>query len=275
MILYKAVLVAALLGSVRADDNAGFDIPGEPGETNDFSDDPIYRIGDTVELKWHMNFTNALLKLVQTPSDHESTSSYIIGSPTNDTSYEWTVSYLQLNPALLNVFYFSIYHGSAPDASFISHSVNIVDADSTIISSSKSSSTLATSHTLSATIQTTTSVTSSLTSTTSSALTTSSATESAGSYQGLGGGTVAGITIGSTVGTLLVVGIVGWCFWIMVKKKRRTHAIPKDGGGEQAWAGYDKRLQNLPNHGYYHHSVHGVSEVPNSEIVELEEPTRR
>ncbi|KAM0815558.1 putative Mid2 domain-containing protein [Seiridium cardinale] len=88
----NAAVVAAIIAQVWADASNGFDNPPANGEAGDYSDDPVYYVGNQVEIKWHMNFTDALLKLVQTPSDHESTSSYIIASPTNKTSYEWTVS---------------------------------------------------------------------------------------------------------------------------------------------------------------------------------------
>ncbi|KAI0417917.1 hypothetical protein F5X98DRAFT_339166 [Xylaria grammica] len=53
----------------------GFDVPGPP---DDYVESPTYRIDDIVLIKWHMNFTDALLKLVYTPNDHTSHSSYII-----------------------------------------------------------------------------------------------------------------------------------------------------------------------------------------------------
>ena len=85
MLFHQSILLAILLNLAWADDNVGFDNPGEPGETNDFSDNPIYHVGDVVHIRWHMNFTDALLKLVQTPSNHESASEYIISGTRKDS----------------------------------------------------------------------------------------------------------------------------------------------------------------------------------------------
>ena len=84
MLFNQSIFLAILLNLAWADDNAGFDYPGEPGEANDFSDDEILYVGDIVDIRWHMNFTDALLKLVQTPSNHESASEYIISGTRKD-----------------------------------------------------------------------------------------------------------------------------------------------------------------------------------------------
>lgn len=81
--LWKSVLAMAMafiLSPTRADQYNGFDNPPPPGASNDFATDSIYHIGGTMAIRWHMNFTEVLIKLVQTESSVESTSSYIISS---------------------------------------------------------------------------------------------------------------------------------------------------------------------------------------------------
>ncbi|KAK9775952.1 hypothetical protein SCAR479_07477 [Seiridium cardinale] len=198
----NAAVVAAIIAQVWADASNGFDNPPANGEAGDYSDDPVYYVGNQVEIKWHMNFTDALLKLVQTPSDHESTSSYIIASPTNKTSYEWTVSYLDLDETY-TAFYLSVYRAGASDASFISHYVNILPARSTSSTYSSASSSQGSPTTFLTSEQSSTAITSSRGTTSVSAASTPSSVAPTENPQAMSGANTVGISIGSTMGTLL------------------------------------------------------------------------
>ncbi|KAK6065331.1 hypothetical protein SCUP234_12619 [Seiridium cupressi] len=198
----NAAVVAAIIAQACADASNGLDNPPANGEAGDYSDDPVYYVGNQVEIKWHMNFTNALLKLVQTPSDHESTSSYIIASPTNNTSYERTVSYLDLDETY-TAFYFSVYRAGASDASFISHYVNILPARSTSSTYSSASSSQGSPTTFSTTEKSSTAITSSRGTTSVSAASTPSSVAPTENSQAMSGASTAGIAIGSTMGTFL------------------------------------------------------------------------
>ncbi|KAI0550916.1 hypothetical protein F4679DRAFT_187010 [Xylaria curta] len=264
MLLDKVVAMSMALGVAWADQNAGFDSPGPP---DDSVDSPTYRIGDTVLIKWHMNFTDALLKLVHTPNDHTSTSWYIISEPTNATSHEWTVTTFGLNAATGDPgFYFSVYESGAQDASFISHNIFLIAADSS--SSSSSSSVRTTSPVSTSTTPSSTPASSTTTTTTTPTGTPTSAAGTDKGSQGIGGGVIAGIAVGSVVATLIVAGLAGWCLWAtIVKKKRRAEndAVqgqqpmeqPQHIWGQYGDSGYPPPQSYKP-------------ELPNNEILELE-----
>ncbi|KAI1735169.1 hypothetical protein F4680DRAFT_312469 [Xylaria scruposa] len=261
MLLDKVVAMGMALGLAWADQNAGFDSPGPP---DDSMDSPTYRIGDTVLIKWHMNFTDALLKLVHTPNDHTSTSWYIISEPTNATSHEWTVTTFGLNGATGDPgFYFSVYESGAQDASFISHNIFIIAADS---SSSSSSSSVTTSP---VSTPTTPSSTPASTTTTTPIGTPTSAVGAEKGSQGIGGGVIAGIAVGSVVATLIVAGLAGWCLWAtLVKKKRRAENDAVQ--GQQTMEQWQQHpWEQYGDSGYPHPQSH-KPELPNNEILELE-----
>ncbi|KAI0190764.1 hypothetical protein EV127DRAFT_469903 [Xylaria flabelliformis] len=257
MLLDKLVTIGMAFGLAWADANAGFDSPGPP---NDAVDSPTYRIGDTVLIKWHMNFTDALLKLVHTPNDHTSTSWYIISEPTNATSHEWTATTFGLNEDTGDPgFYFSVYKSGAQDASFISHNVFLLAADSSS-SSSSSTSVMSTTTTSSSTPASTS------TTTTPTSTPTSAAGTDKGS-QGIGGSVIAGIAVGSVVATLIVAGLAGWCFWSTFVKKRRAENGAVQ--GEQTTEQQQHLWEQYGNSGYSHPQS-DKPELPNNEISELE-----
>ncbi|TRX88587.1 hypothetical protein FHL15_010538 [Xylaria flabelliformis] len=257
MLLDKVVIMGMTFGLAWADQNAGFDSPGPP---DDSVDSPTYRIGDTVLIKWHMNFTDALLKLVHTPNDHTSTSWYIISEPTNATSHEWTATTFGLNADTGDPgFYFSVYKSSAQDASFISHNIFLLAADSSS-SSSSATSVMSTTTTSSSTPAST------MPTTTPTGTPTSAAGTDKGS-QGIGGGVIAGIAVGSVVATLIVAGLAGWCFWSTFVKKRRAENGTVQ--GQQTTDQQQHLWGQYGDLGYPHPQSH-KPELPNNEISELE-----
>lgn len=65
--------------SIAAETNV-FQTPPSPGPTKDYSENPTYNIGATVQLAWSMNFTGAKLTITQDnkPGDMVGGSSAVI-----------------------------------------------------------------------------------------------------------------------------------------------------------------------------------------------------
>ncbi|KAI0446490.1 hypothetical protein F4803DRAFT_503797 [Xylaria telfairii] len=259
MLLDRVLAIGMTFRLAWADENAGFDVPGPP---DDSVESPTYHIGDIVLIAWHMNFTDALLKLVYTPNDHTSTSSYIISEPTNKTSYQWTVTTLGLNSRTSNPeFYFSVYESGAEDASFISHYIFIITSDSNSSNPPSSNPTPTTTDPSSTPISTTT--------TTPTGTPTSAAIpeDTKKGSQGISGGVIAGIAVGSVAATLIVAGLAGWCLWVtLIKKKRIGNDTLRD---RETVEQRQLSQEQYVDPGYPHSRSHKV-ELPNNEISELE-----
>jgi hypothetical protein len=63
-VIFRILAVCLVYFSMAQAENQ-FDVPPVPGPVKDYSDNPTYNIGETVQLMWHMNFTGATLTLWQ------------------------------------------------------------------------------------------------------------------------------------------------------------------------------------------------------------------
>ena len=63
------LLLPALVYSQDQKNGTFFNPPDESGDTGDFSTNPVYKIGDTLQVRWQTDFTNISLVLWQDESD--------------------------------------------------------------------------------------------------------------------------------------------------------------------------------------------------------------
>ncbi|XXH00501.1 auxilin-like clathrin-binding protein required for normal clathrin function [Hypoxylon texense] len=215
MSLLLMLLLFVHIGSTVADTNVFDDLPSS-GPTN-----PIYSIGEVVQISWSMNFTGAKLTLGQDKAgDKVGGANAVIRENTNLQALSWTVSYEGLDPRVSHVFYFTV---SNDEDSFSSHYFYIFNEQPQDASVSSTTTTLTTS----ASISTSTSPTAA-----SSASSQATTTPSSNST-GLSGGGIAGVTIVATLGTVAVLGAAGFFIrrWLMGRRGVAAPGMSENGTG--------------------------------------------
>ncbi|KAK2728239.1 hypothetical protein CKAH01_11134 [Colletotrichum kahawae] len=189
--------------------------PPGPGPTNDYSDNPIYTLGQNVTFVWESDDLNDIWiwnnKADSTTGDR---SSLRILQNYNSLDYTWEVSYdgfPEGTDLSLPVFYLALYSSGSGAVTATSHYFNITEAATTTAATSSPTSSS----------QSQASPTSS-----SPAATETSAQQTS---ESLGTGAVAGIAVGASVGTILLVSVIGWFVWRALRKRKLGQ---REKGGE-------------------------------------------
>ncbi|KAF3803916.1 hypothetical protein GCG54_00008419 [Colletotrichum gloeosporioides] len=189
--------------------------PPGPGPTNDYSDNPIYTLGEKVRFVWESDPLNDIWiwnnKADSTTGDR---SSARILQNYSSLDYTWEVSYDGFPDDAdlsLPVFYLALYSSGSGAITATSHYFNITEASTTTAAASSPTS----------------SSQSQASATSSSPAATG--TSSQQTSQSLGTGAVAGIAVGATLGTIAVVSVIGWFVWRALRKKKLGQP---DKGGE-------------------------------------------
>lgn len=208
--LYTLALIG--LTAAQTDDSVFYN-PPTSGEIHDYSQDYVWAVGSTQQLRWSTEYETVELVLWQNNNPDSST----LQSFSSDTdSFDWLVD---LGPFELSdgaVFFFQMYNGSTEEF-FSSHYFNLTVASA---SSSSVSSSISSSLSHSATVVPTKSL-ASVTSAAASSGTSSvsaSSTPSGGvaASSGLSTGAQAGVGIGVALAALIVVGAV---LFVMRRRK--------------------------------------------------------
>ncbi|CAI0653145.1 unnamed protein product, partial [Colletotrichum noveboracense] len=188
--------------------------PPGPGPTNDYSDNPIYTLGQKVTFMWESDPLSDIWiwnnKADSTTGDR---SSARILQNYSSLDYTWEVSYDGFPDDAdlsLPVFYLALYSSGSGAITATSHYFNITEA-----STAATTSTAASSPTSSSQSQ--------------ASATSSSPAATETSSQSLGTGAVAGIAVGASLGTILVVSVIGWFVWRALRKRKLGQP---DKGGE-------------------------------------------
>ncbi|EMR68765.1 hypothetical protein UCREL1_4206 [Eutypa lata UCREL1] len=181
-------------------ENAFFRPPGA-GPTEDYRDNPVYRLGEYLD----MQLGNGLRQWDATKG-----------------SFSWDISYDDFpsdhNASLSNVYFFLMNDAASGDILTTSHYFNVSDPASSTSTTTAPSST---------------SISSKATSTTSSVPVPTSSSEPTPTDQAtLSTGAVAGIAVGATLGGLLVVGLIGFLVWKHrfkeVSTTEKDHSVQSD-----------------------------------------------
>ncbi|KAI0169565.1 hypothetical protein GGR52DRAFT_550582 [Hypoxylon sp. FL1284] len=124
LFIFSLALLFSRVGAAVAATNTFGDLP-TTGPTN-----PLYRVGQSAQLSWTMNFTGAKLTLDQDKAgDKIGGASAVLLQNTNLQSMRWNVSYEGLDPSISRVFYFTVSDGDNDDNTFSSHYMYIFDEE--------------------------------------------------------------------------------------------------------------------------------------------------
>ncbi|CAM1509572.1 Fc.00g033110.m01.CDS01 [Cosmosporella sp. VM-42] len=213
-----ALLFTAFISSVRC--TSTFSVPGGPGPAGDYSDNPVYKVGDQKVFQWDSDLENMDLLIWQEYPTATETESYYVRIVQNKryTSQPWTVSLDGFSTLTRNgedpVFYLALYQSGSNNWDATSHYFNI-SLPVTSTSSASAEATTTSSVTLQASPGPTNTVTSS---DTSSSATATSDPEDDNTDPGLSTGAVAGIAVGSTLGGVFALAGVGFLLWRHFRK---------------------------------------------------------
>ncbi|KAK2000692.1 hypothetical protein LX36DRAFT_747460 [Colletotrichum falcatum] len=197
--------------------------PPKFGREKDFLDNPVYRLGATIELQWKTDLASVDILMWQ-ETGGDAGASLRVEEETGLKRVNWTVEFPENpNPRYPNVYYLAMYKPGDIYPSVLSHYFNISGPTTTGL----------TATTIVIATRTTTVEPAPTTSATSapslsSAPTPHPNTEKATQGQGFSGGEVAAIAIGAVLGVLIVVAMVGWLVWRNLRGKRADGAHPSE-----------------------------------------------
>ncbi|KAK3381254.1 hypothetical protein B0H63DRAFT_560967 [Podospora didyma] len=209
-----------------ADGTNKFITPPPAGWTQDYSKNPVYTIGQGLQLEWEMNYTDAALVLWRDkgPTDY---------TDTNLSSYYWIVSYNELGLAVSSIFYFDCSKQNADEnanEAFNSHYFFIVGVETVTVTP-----TLPGIHSTSSSgLVGTSGITSSIMS--------GSNGSDVPTNTGISTGQAVGATIGGLAGAMLIATVAVYAIWKQrgARKNAPNNAglvpeSPKEVGGGQVY----------------------------------------
>ncbi|RGP61701.1 hypothetical protein FSPOR_9826 [Fusarium sporotrichioides] len=166
-------------------------------------DNPIYKLGQEVKIRWNTNAEFTDLTMWQTDTANS-----------KSQEYTWIASYQGIDPADGNSFSFWLFETGQTGSLFSSHTFNITDPTSVTQSATQSTKAK----------HPQTKTTSSATETTSEA-TSSSTIVNEPTSSGLSSGAIAGVAVGSVVGVL---SIAGAAFMLWRRKNMKGASEPTE-----------------------------------------------
>src|SRR6266498_2047509 len=232
-----SVLISTLLSLVSAQQNVFYNpVPG--ATIHDYSKNPIYNIGKTVDLQWSTSYKRLSLVLWQNdnpineyilrmysphpcPQPSQLLTICSIENVTTRTEYKWRVA---TNQNLVNgtVFFLVIYDESADNNgdSFSSHYFNLTQK----ATSGGSSTTKKPSSTMHTSIKSGTATTKPVSNTAAAATSTPTASSSDSGSSGLSTSAKVGLGVGIPVAVILGAAAT---WWFLSQRNRRRGAVPK------------------------------------------------
>ncbi|KXH28540.1 hypothetical protein CSAL01_12551 [Colletotrichum salicis] len=200
--------------------------PSGPGPAGDFRDNPVYTLGDNIDLQWEMDLKNIDLILWQQQPTGNIKGPYAkLASNSTAKSLVWTVGYAgfpsTMNPDLSQVYFLQFFKTGQSGSSATSHYFNITEPDITSTSTTSSTTTTPSATTAALSLA---SASATATPDSSPAQSTTTSTDE----DQLSSTAVAGIAVGATLGALLLLallaGLVRRCI-----KRRRDMAVHTEG----------------------------------------------
>ncbi|WQF89788.1 hypothetical protein CDEST_14802 [Colletotrichum destructivum] len=237
------LLLGILYPAALARSENRFRRPPGPGPTGDYRDNPVYTLGDEIDLQWETSFKAVDVVLwQQQPKGNMKPPFSKLAVNSKAKSLVWTVGYAGFpsnhDPELSSVYFVQLFKTGETAGNVTSHYFNITKPVSTTSSSSSSSFSPSISRTLSLQTSSTTSTPPTTTPATlvlgpaitasspssPSATTTTMTTAPPASEGRLPRGTVAGIAVGATLGALSVLVLAAW---VVVRRRalRRKMAV--------------------------------------------------
>ncbi|OHE90553.1 hypothetical protein CORC01_14151 [Colletotrichum orchidophilum] len=203
--------------------------PPGPGPAGDFRDNPVYTLGDNIDLQWETDLKNIDLILWQQQPPANMKGPYAkLAINSTIKSLVWTVGYAgfppTLDPDMSPVYFLQLFKTGQTGSSATSHYFNITRTDRTSTSSTRPSASLKT--TLSS--STPALALGSATATSTSTPSVSTAAAAADDEDQLSSSAVAGVAVGATLGAL---GLIGFLAWLIRRhlKRRREMAVHTQG----------------------------------------------
>ncbi|KAK1529558.1 hypothetical protein CPAR01_11870 [Colletotrichum paranaense] len=205
-----AVLLFGVVFPACARSENRFRRPPGPGPAGDFRDNPVYTLGDNIDLQWEMDLKNIDLILWQQQPTGNLKGPYAkLASNSTVKSLVWTVGYAgfpsTMNPDLSQVYFLQLFKTGQSGSSATSHYFNITEPDSTSTSTSSATAT-----------------------TTALALASAQSPTAPADEDQLSSTAVAGIAVGATLGALLFLALLAGLVRRYVKR-RRDMAVHTEG----------------------------------------------
>ncbi|RSL94958.1 hypothetical protein CEP52_012325 [Fusarium oligoseptatum] len=253
-----------LLAAACVHSETVFQRPPGPGPNRDYRDDPIYELGQEIDLIWEMDFEEASIVIWQQDINKvfgdKSYYAEVIQN-TKSTRYTWKVTYdgfpVDHDPKLSNVYFFQLFDTTGNATPITCHYFNITDPKTT---STSSAATTSTTTTASKTFTTRTP------SVTAEKVAATSQVEEDGE-KGLSNGAITGIAVGAGIGGIVLSGL-GFLLW------RRF----RGGGGPNTPRSPDDDKEvvsvSSPSVDPYHHPGHQSYYQPQTQ-EEPEQPRER
>ncbi|KAH9903679.1 hypothetical protein F4778DRAFT_94638 [Xylariomycetidae sp. FL2044] len=203
VLLFQVLAGLAVIRPVFADTK--FLRPPDSGPNGDFSDNPTYKIGDTLNIQWDTNLKEVDLLLWQSPDD-DGTGPQRLLTSSGSTSYQWTVSDAFFPGDRDGItYFFQLFNTSATSPDGGSHYFNITQATTSTTSTSMTSTSTSTSST---TISGTP---------TSVPIPIESNPSSSSSSSGLSSGAIAGIAVGVALAAIFA----ALAAFLLIRRRRK------------------------------------------------------
>ncbi|KAF4987524.1 hypothetical protein FDECE_15400 [Fusarium decemcellulare] len=248
-------LCLLLLSAVHVCADTLFQRPPGPGPNRDYRDDPVYELGDEIDMIWEMDFKQASIVVWQQDVDKifgdKSYYAEVIQN-TRSTRYTWKVSYdgfsADHDPTLSNVYFFQLFDTAGKGTPITSHYFNITDPEAkSTTTSAASTSTSSTTKEASNTFEAQT-----VTETASEAASTSSSEDVDGEDGGLSPGAMAGIAVGSTIGGALALAGLGFLLWKVRRGRKASAFVPgSPDDDKEVVTVITTPVDSYPRHSYY------------------------
>ncbi|OBR03949.1 hypothetical protein CH63R_13076 [Colletotrichum higginsianum IMI 349063] len=235
MRLLTLLLLGILYPATLARSENRFRRPPGPGPTGDYRDNPVYTLGDEIDLQWETSFKAVDVVLwQQQPKGNTKPAFSRLAVNSKAKSLVWTVGYAGFpsnhDPELSPVYFVQLFKTGETTGNVTSHYFNITKPVSTTSFSSSSVSrtlslqTSSTTSTPSTTTPATLALGPAITTSSPSPSTTTMTTTTPASEDRLSSGTVAGIAVGATLGAILVLVLAAW---VVVRRRvlRRKMAV--------------------------------------------------
>ncbi|KAI1329704.1 hypothetical protein F5Y16DRAFT_79503 [Xylariaceae sp. FL0255] len=225
-----------------------FLIPPQPGSTGDYTENPIYVVGETQTFEFTKPLQNFSIMFLQ---QNLHVGGALIGpsifsvSEGSVTQFEWLVQLYQFNLTFSNVFYFLLSSNSDQQPSITAHYFNLTDADS---ASTTTSSTMSPSALPSSTSSSSNTISS------TSGITPTAAPAHTQTSQ-LSTGAQAGIGVGAALVGLATIVIA----IIFYRKSRRPHGQVDGQGGQPA-------MQDMLSYQNYYSQENYKAQTPVAEL---------
>ncbi|KAF7543279.1 hypothetical protein G7Z17_g10872 [Cylindrodendrum hubeiense] len=224
--------LAAFIPTVLS--TSAFSQPPGPGPAGNYRDNPVYEVGEKIDMQWSSDLETMDLLLWQEYPNAGNGQNYYwrLLENSRSTSMIWTVSFDGFSTDVAEgesaIFYLALYESGTNNVDVTCHYFNVtLPEEPTTTTSTISTETIASTNIGTMTAKVTPTPDAASTTTTSSSSTATSTSDPKPSPDSLSTGAVAGIAVGSTLGGILALGGLGFLAWKYFLRKR-------DSGGQYA-----------------------------------------